>query len=74
VDIRLILREALIRQTPTLALAHNHPSGSKRPSNEDNQLTERLARSCKLMNIRLLDHVIITDGDYYSYREQGQLC
>lgn len=74
VDIRLVLREALIRQTPTLVLAHNHPSGSKRPSNEDNQLTERLARSCKLMNIKLLDHVIITDGDYYSYREQGQLC
>ncbi len=74
VDIRLVLKEALIRQTPTLVLAHNHPSGSKRPSNEDNQLTERLARSCKLMNIKLLDHVIITDGDYYSYREQGQLC
>ena len=73
VDVRLVLREALIRQTPTLALAHNHPSGSTRPSKEDNLLTEHLQRACQVMNLRLLDHVIVTDGDYYSYREQGKL-
>ena len=73
VDIRLILREALIRQTPTLALTHNHPSGNVRPSREDDKLTERLQRACQLMNIRLLDHVIVADGSYFSYREQGKL-
>ena len=73
VDIRLILREALIRQTPTVALAHNHPSGNLRPSREDDQLTDRLSHACKIMNLRLLDHVIVTDGNFYSYREQGKL-
>ena len=73
VDIRLVLREALIRQTPTLVLVHNHPSGNKRPSRDDDNLTDRLSRACQVMNIRLLDHVIVTDGDYYSYREQGKV-
>ena len=73
VDVRLVLREALIRQTPTLALAHNHPSGNTRPSRDDDQLTERLQHACQLMNVRLLDHIIVTDGDYYSYREQGKI-
>ncbi len=73
VDIRLILREALMRQTPTVVFAHNHPSGNKRPSREDDLLTESLNNSCKIMRLRLLDHVIITDGDYYSYREEGKL-
>ena len=73
VDIRLVIREALIRQTPTLALAHNHPSGNKRPSRDDDNLTERLASACRTMGLRLLDHVIITDGDYFSYKEEGKL-
>jgi len=73
VDIRLVLREALIRQTPTIAFVHNHPSGNKRPSREDDRLTESLIRACKTMNLRLLDHLIITDGDYYSYLEEGKL-
>ncbi len=73
VDIRLILREALIRQTPTVAMAHNHPSGSLRPSREDDNLTERVNQACKTMDLRLLDHIIVTDGNYYSYREQGKL-
>ncbi len=73
VDVRLIVRESLIRQSPTLAFIHNHPSGSKRPSREDDQLTERISRACKLMGIYMLDHVIVTDGDFYSYREQGKI-
>ena len=73
VDVRLVVREALIRQTPVVALAHNHPSGNKRPSREDDQLPDRLRRACEVMNLRLLDHIIVTDGDYYSYREQGKL-
>ncbi|MBP3830607.1 MAG: DNA repair protein RadC [Bacteroidaceae bacterium] len=73
VDVRLVVREALIRQTPTLALAHNHPSGSTQPSREDDQLTDRLQRACQLMNIRLLDHIVVTDGRYYSYHEQGKI-
>ena len=73
VDVRLVIREALIRQTPALAFAHNPPSGNKRPSRDDDKLTERLARACQTMGLNLIDHVIITDGDFYSYREEGKL-
>jgi len=73
VDVRLVIREALIRQTPALAFAQNHPSGNKRPSRDDDKLTERLARACQTMGLNLIDHVIITDGDFYSYREEGKL-
>ena len=73
VDTRLVLREALIRQAPTLALVHNHPSGSRQPSLDDDRLTETLQRACKVMNLKFLDHVIVTDGDYYSYNESGNI-
>ena len=73
VDIRLVVREALVRQTPVLAFVHNHPSGNIRPSREDDRLTERISQACRLMDLRLLDHVIVADGDYFSYRENGKL-
>lgn len=74
VDIRLVLRAALLHNAPVLALCHNHPSGNKRPSAEDDRLTERLAQACRTMNIRLLDHIVLTDGDYYSYCDEGRLA
>ncbi len=73
VDVRIILREALQRGATTLAITHNHPSGSLKPSMADDQLTDRLNRACKLMQLRLLDHIIITDTNYYSYKEQGKI-
>lgn len=73
VDPRLVLREALIRQTPIVALAHNHPSGSTKPSRDDDDLTKHLQEACRVMNIQLLDHIIVTDGDYYSYVENGKI-
>ena len=73
VDVRLVVREALIRQTPALALTHNHPSGNTRPSRDDDQLTQRLQQACQTMNLKFLDHIIVTDGDYYSYKEDGKL-
>ena len=73
VDIRIILREALLANATIIAVCHNHPSGGLRPSRQDDQLTEELNRACMMMRIRLQDHVIITDGAYYSYREEGGL-
>ena len=64
VDIRCILREALMKRAVSMALCHNHPSGSLRPSREDDCLTEHLDKAAKIMNIRLIDHVILTDGKY----------
>ncbi len=73
VDIRVIMREAILNNTTVLAACHNHPSGNTHPSRQDDQLTERIRKACDIMRIYFLDHVIITDGSYYSYREQGKL-
>lgn len=73
VDIRLLLKEALLCNATILAVCHNHPSGSIRPSKADDDLTQRILRACQLMNIKFLDHVIVTDGLYYSYHESGKV-
>lgn len=71
VDIRIIMREAVLANATILAVCHNHPSGSLSPSRMDNDLTHSIQNACKLMRIRFLDHVIVTDGAYYSYHEEG---
>lgn len=73
VDIRCVLREALLKRATSMAICHNHPSGSIRPSSEDDHLTEQLERASKVMNIKLIDHVILTDGKYYSYADEGRM-
>ena len=73
VDIRIIMREAVLANATILAVCHNHPSGNLRPSIADNDLTNQLQRACQLMRIHFMDHVIITDGNYFSYNETGRL-
>lgn len=74
VDIRMVIREALLKRATAVALCHNHPSGSKRPSAEDDRITRNLSDACKIMNIRMLDHIIIAAGNgYYSYADEGHL-
>jgi DNA repair protein RadC len=73
VDIRLVIREALLKRATTIALCHNHPSGNIRPSADDNKLTQNLSQACKVMNMRLLDHIVLADGAYYSYNDEGCL-
>ena len=73
VDIRTIMKEAVLANTTILAVCHNHPSGNLKPSRQDDELTKSIKRACELMHIHFLDHVIITDGQYYSYHESG-LC
>ncbi len=73
VDVRIIIREAVLANATILAVCHNHPSGSLRPSNMDNDLTYAIQKACSLMRIHFLDHVIITDGAYYSYHEKGRI-
>ncbi len=72
VDIRIIIREAVLANCTILAVCHNHPSGNLSPSRQDDDLTKSIRRACELMRIHFLDHVIITDGQYYSYHEQGK--
>lgn len=72
-DVRMMLREALLAEAPVVALCHNHPSGNLKPSRQDDEMTEGVQRACKMMNIRLLDHVILTDGKWYSYADNQRL-
>lgn len=73
VDVRLILKEALLANAPNIALVHNHPSGNRKPSREDDSLTERVRQAANTMNIHLIDHVIVASEGYYSYQEAGKL-
>ncbi len=73
VDIRVIMKEALLSNATVLAACHNHPSGNNRPSRQDDNITERMRKACDIMRVHFLDHVIITDGAYYSYREEGKM-
>ena len=72
VDIRIIMREAVLANCTILAVCHNHPSGNLSPSRQDDELTRSIKRACELMRIHFLDHIIITDGNYYSYHESGK--
>lgn len=71
VDIRLVMREAIMKRATAIALCHNHPSGNVQPSKDDNELTKNLRDACKVMNIRFLDHIIIAGDRYYSYNDEA---
>ncbi|MBQ0143299.1 MAG: DNA repair protein RadC [Prevotellaceae bacterium] len=73
IDIRLVLKEALLANATHFIVCHNHPSGSLRPSSDDIHITRSLNEAAKLLKIHLIDHVIITDGKYYSFYEEGKL-
>lgn len=70
-DIRLIMRVLIDTGATQFAAVHNHPSGNSRPSNEDKRLTEQLKKAAGLFNITMIDHVIITNGEYYSFGDEG---
>lgn len=73
VDVRCILREALMKRASAIVLCHNHPSGNIRPSKEDDLLTKHVAQASGCMDIRLVDHIILTDGAFYSYADEGRI-
>ena len=73
VDIRIIMKEAVLNNATIMVFCHNHPSGNICPSRVDDELTRSIKRACDLMRIHFADHVVIGDCSYYSYREQGKL-
>ena len=73
VDIRLILKPAIISLASSIILCHNHPSGVVIPSKQDDILTRRLKEATVMLNINLLDHVIISEDKYFSYADEGRL-
>ena len=73
VDVRMVLATALKCGATSLILSHNHPSGNLFPSGADDKLTKQINSACEIMEIKLLDHLIITTDGYYSYADQGQI-
>lgn len=73
VDVRVIMKECVLNNATILAVCHNHPSGNITPSRQDDELTTSIKKACQIMRVHFADHVIITDGRYYSYLEQGRI-
>lgn len=71
VDAKVIFGFALQRQASNIFLLHNHPSGSLKPSHQDISLTKRLVEAGRILDIKILDHIIITDKGYYSFADEG---
>ncbi len=73
VEPKVIVKQALDYMAAGIIVAHNHPSGNLRPSAEDDRLTKRIKDAAALLDIKLLDHLIIGSGGYYSYADEGRL-
>ncbi len=70
---REVFSEAVVNSASSIILVHNHPSGESEPSHEDIALTNRLDECGKILGIKVLDHIIIGDGVFYSFKEEGLL-
>ncbi|MCC8146399.1 MAG: DNA repair protein RadC [Bacteroidales bacterium] len=73
VDNRIIYKEALSRLCTSVVICHNHPSGNKNPSRQDEILTQKLKEGLKLLDIHLIDHIIVCESVYYSFADEGKL-
>jgi DNA repair protein RadC len=73
VDVRLIMSAALSLGAQNMIVCHNHPSGNLRPSEADRRLTSKLREACQLYDINLLDHIILTKDNYYSFADSGDM-
>lgn len=72
-DMKGILKMALAQRAEGVVLCHNHPSGSLLPSREDDNITRRFQEACKIMELRFLDHLIVTSKGFYSYHDQSRI-
>lgn len=72
---RDIIQRALLTNSTKIILAHNHPSGKTSPSYNDKNFTENVEKALRVLDIKLLDHLIVSDdhNDFYSFRQDGQL-
>ncbi len=71
INTKIVIAAALKARASDIILAHNHPSGSLSPSKPDDAMTERLCEASRLLDIRFIDHLIVTPYDYYSYADNG---
>jgi len=74
IDIRLVLKQAIEKLASGIILCHNHPSGNIQPSKSDIDITKKLKDAAKLMDINVLDHIIVTDNEYFSFADKGLIA
>lgn len=72
-DTKLIAKYAIDSLASNVVLAHNHPSGNTTPSGQDKQLTDNIVKALQLLEVKVIDHIIITDSDYFSFSDSGLL-
>lgn len=72
-DVRIILRHAIEVQASSMVVCHNHPSGGLKPSQSDIDITKKLSEAGKIMDVKLLDHLIVTDTSFFSFADEGLL-
>jgi DNA repair protein RadC len=73
VDVKILFEEVLGYKATSVILTHNHPSGNLKPSNEDRVITKRIVEAGKLLDIKVLDHLIFANAGYYSFSDEGDL-
>ena len=73
VDIRILFKNALQHFATGIIVAHNHPSGNLKPSQEDLKITKQIAEAGKILNIQLLDHLIVAQNSYLSFADENLL-
>lgn len=71
VDSRIIMKKAINALAESIILVHNHPSGNLQPSMQDKELTTKISSGAKLFNMKVLDHLIVTDNGYFSFADEG---
>jgi DNA repair protein RadC len=72
-DPRIILKKALEENAVSLVLCHNHPSGSLKPSKQDEEITKKIKEAARYFDIKILDHIIVSDTGYFSFADEGIL-
>lgn len=70
---REIMKAVLLSNAPCFAMAHNHPSGETKPSQPDREFTRAIQAAAKTLELRMLDHLIITDKSFFSFKKEGLL-
>jgi len=73
VDVKIVLQAAILSNSNSIIIAHNHPSGNLNPSDADIKITRSIKEACKFQDICLLDHMIITADGFYSFADEGLL-
>ena len=71
VDVKIVIKSAIDKLSSSLILVHNHPSGNITPSSADKVLTSKIKSAAELLEIKVLDHIIVGQGNYFSFMDEG---